>query len=180
MTARPSAVHVASTKTQRAQRRDSWRAIVRRSFVDHEESVERWAEHAGVGRTVAHQVVSHDGGAELQVADVETLPEAVRLDVVEALARTCGRTLSVLPTADDIEAFGSDVERLGRMAEQLSAAIAEYARAIADGTITAVEAERVEAKCTQAMQALATIRERVRLVRRERVVGVRVLREAGR
>jgi hypothetical protein len=110
------------------------------------------------------------------VHDVETLPEQVRREVVETLAGSLGCTLAAIPSADDLDVMASDVLRLATVAKESSDVVASYASAIADASISAAEAETIERECTEAMQAFATLRERARSVRKERVVGVRVLR----
>jgi hypothetical protein len=170
------AEHAVSEATLRSKRADAWREKLRGWFAAHDLSVEQWAEKSGVGQTRAHQMYSHRGGAALPVHDIETLPEQVRREVVEALAGSLGCTLAAIPGADDLDVMASDVLRLATVAKESSDVVASYASAIADASISAAEAETIERECTEAMQAFATLRERARSVRKERVVGVRVLR----
>lgn len=167
--------HLASAKAARAARQDAWRARLRRAFGDHDAAVEHWADDCGVSHSRAHKSVSHEGGSEMQLGDVETLPWLVRKDIVEALAQTLGCTIAELGEAVDIS---SDVALLGRVAAQTGSAVAALGLAMADGRLDAVEAAEIDRKCTEAIQALAAVRLRARMVQRERVVGVRVLHAA--
>jgi hypothetical protein len=83
----------------------------------------------------------------------------------ELLARFAaehGYEISKTPT--DLDNTASDVLALATAAQQSSECVAAYAAAIADGSISADERDRVEREATEAIAALSALRARVRAV----------------
>lgn len=161
-----------SPKLAREQRHEAMRRTLRRLLHEHDVPLEQLALDLGVSRQLLARYLSDAEGAELHAADLEGLPPLVRRPIVEALAETLGCTLADLP---DAEAPLSDVRMLATTARESGEVVAAYGDALADGSLTADEARVVEGRCDLALAAFASLRLRMRAVRRSRCEGVRVI-----
>jgi len=127
----------------------------------------------GIARQRVDEWLAPDGRKRLSASDLCVAPLPVRRAVCEEVMGP-GYVIADLPTAD------VDVTHMRSLADSVTshaAAIAAYARAVADSTITPAEGREIEARCRLAMRDLATMEAAGRAA--ARVAPVSPLRKVG-
>ncbi|HEU4614367.1 MAG TPA: phage regulatory CII family protein, partial [Kofleriaceae bacterium] len=156
---------------------EGWARVVRLALAACAMTERELADRVGV---CVKQIDRWKGTAEriapIPLHRVASLPEAAQRVIVEALASRLGLVVAEAPPAAELH---SDARAIGALARECGEAVGALGDAMADGVLTAGEADRVARECMDAMSALATVMERCREVQRERVVGVRLREVAG-
>ncbi len=166
------AEHSTSPRVDRELRRIEWSRRIDQAISECACSEVRLADDLGVNRKTLRKWRDHASGSSMPVGAVAALPPHARRRVVAALAETLGMTLAELPGEQNVN---SDVRLLGRVAKETSEVVGEYADAMADGTLNAVEAGALDREATEAIEVLATLRRKAREILRERVRGLKVV-----
>lgn len=132
------------------------------------------ADALGVSRAYLRKLRTAGSGRSLAACDLTALPRPVALVLLAELASQMGCGLAPLPAAAEET---SDVAAMGKLAKESGEALAALGEALADGYLTASEATAVEREMDDVMAAAAWVKHRMRRVQRERVSGVRVVRQ---
>lgn len=141
------------------------------ALVDSELSEVAIAETAGVNRKSLRRWRSPLERATVPLSVLSRLPREVQRRVLEAMAASIGYGLAELPACVDVT---SDIQRTARLAQESGECLAAWADAMADGSLTAAESDRVEREADDLIRAALSIKARCRVARRERVVGVQL------
>ena len=129
------------------------------------------AERLGCNRKALRRYRDKEHTAQLPVAILAGLPSEVRRPLIEQLAELEGCRLAEVPDLADV---AGDVRTCGAAAKECGEVVTAYGEALADGHLTAREAEGVRREIREAIAVLLAADARLAVVERERVVGVRV------
>jgi hypothetical protein len=145
---------------------------LRSLFVEHDVSVPQVALDLGIATQGLQRALDpDDDGKHIRAADIEALPPVVRRAFVEHLARGLGCVVADAPRA--AEDSGCDLSLIAHVAKELGEVVPKQLAALADGHLDAAEAREVVSECDEAMRALASLRESLMGVIRDRVRVVR-------
>lgn len=159
----------APSPVMRAQRRADTSLLLARVLLAHglgSTDVERCT---GVPRQHVAEWLDPDAARAMPLADATALPERTRCVIAEHIAGP-GHAVIALPDAAPDE--GDDLVSLAELQRSSSALITETLLALADGTIDASEADRIESAIATQLRVMLRLRERMRAVQIERVVPI--------
>lgn len=165
-----------TAQARREARRSGW-AVYLHSLLAPTGAVSQ-AEAArltGAGLTKVAQWCSPEHPSQMPVSDVEALPEAARIAIVE---RILGPSYRVARVEADVS-IADDLRAMSRIAQQSGEVVAHYASALADGTISPEEAGQMlpivrglaRTLSTLEHDLAETVKERGRRLRAVGVVG---------
>lgn len=156
------------------ERRARWARILDRCLEEAGESEVAVAAQIGCSRTTlrAFRGLTDGRPKSIDVADVERLPTFARRRLLEELCAVDGLGVVELPAADDI---ASDIGTLGRLAKESGDVLAAFGASISDGVLLAQEARDTRAEIRELIALLLGLDQRLALVERERVDGIRGL-----
>lgn len=169
--------HGDSCRCESCQRLDDAAAITRTARERAGLSAARLGQMAGErSRAVIREMEDVEDRGGIPHADVWLVPDVLP-HVIDQLADRCGRVVVELPRVDT---NGDDLRLLAEVQRETSEAVTAHLDGIADGVLTRQEVARSMAEVDQAILALVRLRERLRAVQREPVVGVRGVVAGGR
>lgn len=142
---------------------------VRRAIHSSGLSVAEVARQIRVPSSKLHAVLA--GHHHLPAYWLERLPLSVLLPLLVEVAHGHGLGLALMLEGGSVL---SDVRALSQVARECGEAAGAFGDAIADGVLTAAEADTVEREADEAIRALLALKLRAREARRERVSGVRL------
>jgi hypothetical protein len=111
------------------------------------------ARLTGAGLTKIAQWCSPEHASQMPVSDVEVLPEAARIAVVERILGPGYRVARVEAEAS----VGDDLRAMARIAQQGGEVVARYAAALADDNISPEEAGQMLPVVRELARSLATL-----------------------
>lgn len=143
-----------TAQARREARRSTW-AVFLHALLAPTGSVSQ-AEAArltGAGLTKVAQWCSPEHPSQMPVSDVEALPEATRVAIVERILGPGFRVARVEGEAS----VGDDLRAMARIAQQSGEVVAHYASALADDNVSPDEAGQMLPVVRELMRSLATL-----------------------
>ena len=154
-----------TAQARREARRSTW-AVFLHALLAPTGSVSQ-AEAArltGAGLTKVAQWCSPEHPSQMPVSDVEALPEAARVAIVERILGPGFRVARVEGEAS----VGDDLRAMARIAQQSGEVVAHYASALADDNVSPDEAGQMLPVVRELMRSLATLEHDLAATVRER------------
>lgn len=143
-----------TARTRREARHATWAVFLHSLFAPTGAvSQAEAARLSGAGLTKVAQWCSPESPSQMPVSDVEALPEAVRVAIVERILGPGYRVARVEAEAS----VGDDLRAMARIAQQSGDVVARYASALSDGTVSLGEASEMLPVVRELVRSLATL-----------------------
>lgn len=160
---------VRTARVLREERRATWAVFLHSLLAPGAVSQAEAARLTGAGSTKVAQWCSPEHASQMPVSDVEALPEALRVAIVERMLGPGYRVSRV----EGEGSVGDDLRTLSSIVQQGGEVGARYASALADGTVSPDEAagllplvrELARTLTTLEHDLVTTVRERGRRLR---------------
>lgn len=160
----------ASPLRDRGERQERYARLLRRALDQAESSPAVVCDGLGVSETMLAKYTNHASPTTLQASDVEALPLVVARRILDEAADAHG--WAVVERPDPAESTRGGLRRHARLVRELADVTAAHAEALADGHLTAEEAEGLRREIDEALAELLALRELCRSAERERVIGL--------
>lgn len=163
-----------AASTTARERREARKAEAARSLAfdlaAHDVTQREVAEATGVGDQIVQRWCDRERAESMPLADVEALPREVAVEQIRRTADAVGYDLVPRRKHETVE---DDLQHLADLSTEQSELVAHFARVIADGQVTAAEAEAGIRECDDVLSLVESLRARLLQALQARGEGVR-------
>lgn len=153
-----------TAQARREARRSTWAVFLHALLAPGQVSQAEAARLTGAGLTKVAQWCSPEHPSQMPVSDVEALPEAARIAIVERILGPGYRVSRV----EGEGSVGDDLRTLSSIVQQGGEVGARYASALADGTVSPDEAADLLPLVRELARTLTTLEHDLATTVRER------------